>query len=100
MNDGQFDFSWIYNTLSAAGAALVTWFFSRKKQKTEVESSEIDNVEKAITIWRQIASDLEGKFSALQTQVYDLQKRVLTLELENQRLESENLELKHEIVTR
>ncbi len=97
MDQPNYDLAWLYNTLSAAGAATVTWIFSRRKQKAEVATNELENVDKAIAIWRGIASDLEGKFTALQKEVIELQKHVLKLELENQRLKETNTEFQREI---
>lgn len=57
----QIDFTWLWATLSAAGSSLVTWFFSRKKQQAETKASELDNVEKAVEIWRKMAEDLKGE---------------------------------------
>lgn len=93
----NFDSSWVGTTITTAAGAFFGWLFGRRKQKAEAESSELDNVEKAVAIWRQIASDLEGKFTALQTQVTELQKHVLKLELENEKLKDKNNELQAEI---
>ncbi len=40
-------------------ASLVTWFFSRKKQKVEVQQKELDLVEKSLSIYRNIIDNLE-----------------------------------------
>jgi peptidoglycan hydrolase CwlO-like protein len=93
----QIDFSWLTNTLSAAGAGLATWLFARRKNSAEAQQSELENVEKAVAIWRQIASDLEGKFTALQREVIELRKHVVKLEIENERLNIKNIELQSEI---
>lgn len=55
------DFTWLWATLSAAGSSLVTWLFSRKKQQAETKASELDNVEKAVEIWRKMAEDLKAE---------------------------------------
>jgi hypothetical protein len=55
------DLTWVYSTLSAAGGATVTWIFSRKKQKAETVQTELDNVQKAVEIWRQTAEDLKKR---------------------------------------
>lgn len=91
------DTSWIGTTVSTAAGAFFGWLFGRRKQKAEAQSSELENVEKAVAIWRQIASDLEGKFTALQTEVNQLRKEVLKLEMENERLKDANRELQLEI---
>lgn len=96
MNE-HIDLSWLWATLTAAGSSLVTWIFTRRKQNAEVASNELENVEKAVAIWRQIASDLEGKFTALQSEVLELRKQVIKVEVENEKLKSQNSELQAEI---
>lgn len=59
--------------------ALLGWYLTRKKQKAEVAASELDVVEKAITIWRRMAEDL-GK------QVEELRNEVHALRTENAKL--------------
>ena len=67
--------------------ALVTWLFGRKKEKIEVESSEITNVQEAIKIWREMATDLKAEVAELKIKV-----DTLTTEIHN--LRSENIELR------
>lgn len=93
----HFDTSWIGTTISTAAGAFFGWLFGRRKQTAEAQGSELENIEKAVAIWRQIASDLEGKFTALQTEVNQLRKEVFKLEFENERLSASNKELQSEI---
>ena len=67
--------------------SLVTWLFGRKKEKLEVESSEITNVQEAIKIWREMATDLKAE-------VADLKDKVESLTTEIHNLRSENVELR------
>lgn len=97
MDQPQVDLSWLWASLSAIGTGLAGWLFGRKKQNVEVKASELDNVEKAVAIWRGIASDLEGKFSAMQHQFTELQKANLELQFEVKRLKEANKELQIEI---
>lgn len=60
----------ITSTLSAALTAMITFFLTRRKYLTEVrkvdkeaDSSEIDNVEKAIRIWRQLSEDIKTRLT-------------------------------------
>ena len=66
---------------------LVERLFGRKKEKIEVESSEITNVQEAIKIWREMATDLKAE-------VADLKEKVETLTTEIHNLRSENIELR------
>lgn len=67
--------------------ALVTWLFGRKKEGVEVQSTEITNVQEAIKIWREMATDLKAE-------VADLKEKVETLTTEIHNLRSENIELR------
>jgi regulator of replication initiation timing len=77
----------IVPALTGFFGALVTWLFGRKKEKIEVESSEITNVQEAIKIWREMATDLKAE-------VADLKDKVETLTTEIHNLRSENIELR------
>jgi predicted RNase H-like nuclease (RuvC/YqgF family) len=67
--------------------ALVTWLFGRKKEGIEVQSTEITNVQEAIKIWREMATDLKAE-------VADLKIKVDSLTTEIHKLRSENVELR------
>jgi peptidoglycan hydrolase CwlO-like protein len=77
------DLTWVYSTLSAACGAAVTWVFSRRKQNAETVQTELDNVQKAVEIWRQAAEDLKTEVAQLRGEVKDLQKVVADLYKEN-----------------
>jgi predicted RNase H-like nuclease (RuvC/YqgF family) len=66
---------------------LVTWLFGRKKEGVEVQSTEITNVQEAIKIWREMATDLKAE-------VADLKDKVDSLTTEIHKLRSENVELR------
>lgn len=83
------DYSWIWATLASAGASFVTWVFARRKQKAEAEGSELDNVEKAVAIWRQTAEDLHKEINELRQQIADLKSQVNNLQTENYKLQRE-----------
>lgn len=63
------------------GAA--TWYFSRRKYKAEASSSELENVEKALAIYRSIISDLNGKIKELEIELEQLQKLVSEYKKQN-----------------
>lgn len=77
-------------------AAFSGWFFGRRKQKAEAVSTELDAVEKAVAIWRQIAEDLKRrqdeqslKIEAQTSEISLLREEVSTLRRDNARLLSE-----------
>ena len=90
----EMDYSWIWATLASAGASFVTWVFTRRKQTAEAEGSELDNVEKAVAIWRQTAEDLHKEINELRQQITDLRRQIGELQSENDRLIREIEEIK------
>jgi len=58
---------------------FVGWFFTRKKQNQEVKSSELDNVEAAIKIWREMSESLK-------TEVQDLRRQLAEINGQNEEL--------------
>ena len=85
-------------------SAYGTWLVARRRNTAEAQSSELDNVDKAATIWRKLAEDLECRLKAeidslrkdnhelkdlvnkLSSENEDLRKKMRTLESENKKL--------------
>ena len=63
--------------------ALITWLFGRKKEGVEVQSTEITNVQEAIKIWREMATDLKSEVAELKIKVESLITEIHTLKGEN-----------------
>ena len=75
-------------------SAFTAWVFARRKNKIEVDSNEIDNLDKAVAMWRTIAEDLKKENEEKRTQektmreeIQDLRNRISDLEkmLRNQK---------------
>lgn len=79
----------IENAAVALVTAFVTWFFSRQKQRAETRASELENVEKAVSIWRSIAQDLEKKLDDVSSRCDALSKEIETLKIENKNLKNQ-----------
>ncbi len=61
--------------------ALVGWFFGRPKEKAELQTSELDNVDKAVKIYREMIEDLGEQ---LRKAISELNEAKTTIkELEN-----------------
>lgn len=75
---------------SATGAlgAFVSWIFGRKKENVEVQASEINNVQEAIKIWKDMAQELKEEVAELKEKVEQLTSEVHTLRAENITLRS------------
>ena len=50
--------------IPTALGSLLTFLFTRKKYKAETTGNEIDNVEKAVKIWRDLSSDIKKQFES------------------------------------
>lgn len=89
------DYTWMYNILSATCASVLTWLLTRKKQNAEVESNELDNVVKAINIWKDAAKDMTDMVRDLRKEVDDQAAQIKELKIENEQLREEIRQLKH-----
>lgn len=83
--------------------SMVTWFFSRRKYRAESQASELDNVQKALEIYRGTINDLKNELEelrqkitivvaeneALGKQMEELRKELACTRAENKRLLSE-----------
>lgn len=52
------------NILAPTFAAGFTWILARRKFKQEVKANELENVERAVGIWRNISEGLEDKLNS------------------------------------
>lgn len=78
---------YIDSLIVGPAAAVASWFAARRKNKAEVTRSEIENIEKVATMWRETAEELKQ-------QVEELRQEVETLRAEVYRVHQENQELK------
>lgn len=80
---------WLENIISALSAGGATYIFTRRKQTAEAQSNELENVQKAIAIWRQSAQDLKAEFDSLQKEYDQLQEIVRKLHEERDELKKQ-----------
>ena len=72
----------------AVVTAFVGWISGRNKAKAETSKTEIEVVEKAIVIWRTLATDLKKEVDELRNIVEDLRR-------ENEKLKQEVSQIKN-----
>lgn len=91
----------ITSAISTVITALITFIFTRRKYLTEVkkadkeiDSSEIDNVEKAIRIWRQLSEDIKIR---LTQDIEELRQENLKTRDKLNTLTRENHALRHQM---
>lgn len=60
--------------------SLVTLRAQRKKVLTEVDSNEIQNVDRAVTIWRKLAEDIDVRYNDLNDTYNKVTAQMATME--------------------
>lgn len=90
----------LVTTIVGVLTGLGGWFTARKKNKAETKITELDVVEKAITVWRHLSEDLQKRYDELQKRYDTVSQRQILIEKEldalrgdNERLSRENKEL-------
>lgn len=66
--------------ITTSVGALVGWFFGRPKEKAELQTSELDNVDKAVKIYREMIEDLGEKYAKAISDLEKANHRVKELE--------------------
>ena len=61
-------------------STLVGWLFGRRKQQAETQTTELDNVDKAIHIYRQMIDDLSQKYAHAIEELRQAHQRIKELE--------------------
>lgn len=55
--------------LSGIAVGLAPWLYSLKKEKQVTKACELDNVQKAVEIWRNLSQELEEKVKVLEGKI-------------------------------
>lgn len=66
----------LLGTVPAVITGILTFILSRKKQAQETKSNELDNVQKALEVYRQIIHDLKNDLQETQIKVEDLNRYI------------------------
>jgi chromosome segregation ATPase len=82
------------NLILPALTALFAWYVGKRKAKADAASSELENVQKAIQIWREVAQDMEMKCDRLLLELEAMKKQNRGLISDIAGLRKENKELK------
>lgn len=62
----------LIGTVPAVVTGILTYILSRKKQQQETKTNELDNVQKALEVYRQIIQDLKTDLQETQIKVEEL----------------------------
>ncbi len=81
--------------------AVTTWAFSRKKYRAETKANELDNVDKAAKIWRELSEDLEKRLKEdirdLRNENTAIQKQFVSVLAENNALKEQMTALQKQL---
>jgi len=66
----------LLGTVPAVITGILTFILSRKKHAQETKTNELDNVQKALEVYRQIIQDLKTDLQETQIKVEDLNRYI------------------------
>ena len=81
--------SHISEAVTAFAGAFTVWFFQRRKQRTEEQTNEIDNAEKALQYYRQMVDDLGKRLTLAIMELNQSMKMVKDLQIKVEELTEE-----------
>lgn len=84
---------YVLNALIGGITSFLTWAAMRRKNIAEARTSEVDTVERAIKVWRDLSEDLQKRYEALIIKVESLQSEIEGLRADNKSLSYDNKQL-------
>ena len=78
----------------AGGGGFFGWFFTRKKSNADAKGSELENVEHAIKIWRELAEENKRENIELKKEMADIKAQLEEMRLDLITVHRENKQLK------
>lgn len=72
--------------LAALITGVLTWFFTRRKNRAEAWNVEMDAVLKAVGMWREIAVKLDGDVKNLTLQMSEMSEKLDQISEDNRRM--------------
>lgn len=79
----------IYPTLTAFFATLITWSFSKRKSLAEDRAAELDNAVNAVKYYRELLDDITARFSSATETIKKMEIQHRELMVINQQLVDE-----------
>lgn len=89
----------VINAFTGIITACIAWYAARRKNKAETYISELDAVERAVKVWRELGEGMQKKYESLHDEVEILRSEVKVLSEENKQLKKENQRLLQQIKT-
>lgn len=76
----------LYPTLSAIAAAVITWFSSKRKTLAEDRAAELDNAVNAVKYYRELLDDMANRLASAMATIKDMELQHRELMTVNQGL--------------
>ncbi len=67
-------------------ASFASWFFTKRKYNSEVETNELDNMHKSLDFYHSLSDDTNQRLKKMQEQNNSLEAQVASLKVENSEL--------------
>lgn len=83
----------IITTIISVLSGVAGWVVARRKNIAEARITELDAVEKAVTVWRELSEQLQKKYDMLLQRQDDLEKEMALIRKDNRELKAKNKEL-------
>ena len=71
-------------------SSAITFILTRQKNVADIKKTELETVEIAVKIWREMAQDFETKLEQMEDKYNDLLNEVRLLRAENKKLKASN----------
>ena len=88
-------------TIPTVLVSLITFLLTRKKYRVDVDSTELDNVEKATRIWRELSEELNKRLTAdlnaLREENQVMKAQFIQVVEENQSLKNQMVSLEEQL---
>ena len=84
---------YIITTIISILSGVAGWVVARRKNLAEARITELDAVEKAVTVWRELSEQLQRKYEQLLQRQDDLEKEMQLIRKDNRELKAKNKEL-------
>lgn len=81
---------YVIGPIITIGASVVTYSLGRRKASAEAKSNELDNTEKAIAIWRNLAEDMTHKLQERESLILEMKEQMDRILLQNNELIHQN----------
>ena len=83
----------VITTIIGVLSGVAGWVVARRKNLAEAHISELDAVEKAVAVWRELSEQLQKKYEMLLQRQDELEKEMQVIRRDNKELKAKNKEL-------